>query len=217
MPNAERQQPPASGTQAVDRAALLVSTVVRADEPLTFAELQEACGLAKSTTSRMLTALERPACSSATPPGPTSPAGSSGCTPPGTTRGRSWSGWPGPTMEQIGEDTGETVHLSVTRGERVVQVAQVDSRYLLGTARLDRGRRAARTAPRSARCFYAYGALPLPDRRRSSARPPHTHADLDALRRDGAESGAGLGPHRRRARGRAHRRRRPRPRRCTAR
>ena len=47
------------GTQAVDRASMLVSAVVRADEPLTFAELQEACGLPKSTTSRMLTALER--------------------------------------------------------------------------------------------------------------------------------------------------------------
>ncbi len=49
----------ANGTRAVDRAADLVSTVVRADEPMTFAELQEASGLAKSTTSRMLTALER--------------------------------------------------------------------------------------------------------------------------------------------------------------
>ena len=49
----------ASGTQAVDRAALLVATVVQAAEPLTFADLQEACDLPKSTTSRMLTALER--------------------------------------------------------------------------------------------------------------------------------------------------------------
>ena len=48
-----------TGTQAVDRAAHLVSTVVHADEPLTFADLQESSGLAKSTTSRMLSALER--------------------------------------------------------------------------------------------------------------------------------------------------------------
>ena len=40
-----------TGTQAVDRAAQLVSTVVHASEPLTFADLQEASGLAKSTTS----------------------------------------------------------------------------------------------------------------------------------------------------------------------
>ena len=57
--NGGAQWPTTSGTQAVDRAALLVSTVVQADEPLTFADLQEACDLPKSTTSRMLTALER--------------------------------------------------------------------------------------------------------------------------------------------------------------
>ena len=50
----------ASGTQAVDRAALLVSTVVHADEPLTFADLQETSGLAKSTTSRMLSSESLP-------------------------------------------------------------------------------------------------------------------------------------------------------------
>ncbi len=49
----------ANGTQAVDRAALLVSTVVQSEGPLSFADLQEACELPKSTTSRMLTALER--------------------------------------------------------------------------------------------------------------------------------------------------------------
>src|SRR3954468_9548761 len=49
----------ATGTQAVDRAALLVATVVQAGEPLSFADLQAACDLPKSTTSRMLTALER--------------------------------------------------------------------------------------------------------------------------------------------------------------
>ena len=53
--------PPSTGTQAVDRAALLVATVVRADEPLAFADLQEICGLPKSTTSRMLAARAPPA------------------------------------------------------------------------------------------------------------------------------------------------------------
>ena len=39
----------------------------------------------------------------------------------------------GPTLEAIGEATHETVNLSMARGERVVQVAQVDSQFLLGT------------------------------------------------------------------------------------
>src|SRR5688572_9762988 len=52
-------EPASSGTQALDRAVQLVSSVVQATEPLSFAELQESSGLAKSTTSRMLAALER--------------------------------------------------------------------------------------------------------------------------------------------------------------
>ncbi len=47
------------GTQAVDRAAALLTLVVEADAAVTFAELSEACGLARSTTSRLLAALER--------------------------------------------------------------------------------------------------------------------------------------------------------------
>src|SRR3954464_9156799 len=48
-----------TGTQAVDRACALVSLVVRAPEPLTFTEITDAAGLARSTTSRLLAALER--------------------------------------------------------------------------------------------------------------------------------------------------------------
>src|SRR5437899_692920 len=46
-----------SGTQAVDRAARLLSEVVHAADPVTFTGLSAATGLAKSTTSRLL--LER--------------------------------------------------------------------------------------------------------------------------------------------------------------
>ena len=38
-----------------------------------------------------------------------------------------------PTMATIGEETSETVHLSIRRGTRVVQVAQVDARFMLGS------------------------------------------------------------------------------------
>ena len=46
------------GTQAVDRAAALLTLVIEADEPVTFAELSEATGLARSTLSRILNSLE---------------------------------------------------------------------------------------------------------------------------------------------------------------
>src|SRR6201995_4448160 len=48
-----------NGTQAVDRAATLLSEVVHASDPVTFTELTIRTGLAKSTTSRLLLALER--------------------------------------------------------------------------------------------------------------------------------------------------------------
>src|ERR1700719_1083359 len=61
------QQPPTgrrvvsspNGTQAVDRAARLLTEVVHAPGSVTFTELAAATGLAKSTTSRLLLALER--------------------------------------------------------------------------------------------------------------------------------------------------------------
>src|SRR6476619_7133419 len=48
-----------TGTQAIDRAAELLSRVVLADEKPAFGELVTDTGLAKSTASRLLQALER--------------------------------------------------------------------------------------------------------------------------------------------------------------
>ncbi len=172
-----------SGTQAVDRAALLVSTVVHADEPLSFAVLQDESGLAKSTTSRMLTALERSGLIE---------RDANGSYVAGrlfwlyAARHDPWQEvvrLAGPTMERISEDTRETVHLSVTRGDRVVQVAQVDSRYLLGTRDWTEIEVSAHLSALG-KIFYAYGALALPTAPLEKA----TWATLDRiddLRRDG--------------------------------
>ena len=48
-----------TGAQAIDRAACLLRQVVDAPDPVTFTELTTSSGLAKSTTSRILLALER--------------------------------------------------------------------------------------------------------------------------------------------------------------
>ena len=158
-----------------------MSTVVHADEPLSFADLQEACGLAKSTASRMLTALER--------------AGllerdGSGSYVAGrlfwlyAARHDPWEELvrlARPTMERISADTHETVNLSVTRGERVVQVAQVDSRYMLGTRDWTEVDVPAHCSALG-KVFYAYDVLPLPPGRSSVTAA--TLADVDDLRRD---------------------------------
>jgi DNA-binding IclR family transcriptional regulator len=123
----------ATGTQAVDRAALLVSTVVHAGEPLSFAELQEACDLPKSTTSRMLTALERSLLLERTDDGSYIAGGLFSLYAARHDPGEDLVRLAGPTLAAISEQTSETVNLSVARGDQVVQVAQVDSRFLLGT------------------------------------------------------------------------------------
>jgi DNA-binding IclR family transcriptional regulator len=175
--------PGGSGTQAVDRAAHLVATVVEADEPVSFADLQEASGLAKSTTSRMLTALERGGLLERAPVG-------------GYVAGRLFwlyaarhDPWEDlvrlarPVMERIGEETHETVHLSVTRGDQVVQVAQVDARYLLGTRDWTEIDVPAHSSALG-KVFYAWGTLKPPERLVSLT--PATITDPARLRRDGA-------------------------------
>lgn len=176
----------ATGTQAVDRAAALVSTVVHADAPLSFADLQESSGLAKSTTSRMLTALERTGLVE---------RDANGSYVAGSlfwlyaARHDPWEELvrlARPAMERIGEDTAETVHLSVTRGEQVVQVAQVDSRYLLGTRDWTQVEVPPHTSSLG-KVFYAWGALPVPEGG-LHARTIATITDPEALRRDGARA-----------------------------
>ena len=48
-----------NGTQAIDRAAQLLVRVVEAAQPPSVGELAERAGLPKSTTSRLVSALER--------------------------------------------------------------------------------------------------------------------------------------------------------------
>ena len=89
-------------------------------------------------------------------------------------------------MERLGEETGESVHLSVTRGDTVVQVAQVDSRYLLGTRDWTEVVVPNHTSALG-KVFYAWGALPVP----AAALERLTEAtitDPARLERDGARA-----------------------------
>ena len=174
---------PATGTRALDRAGDLVATVVRADEPMTFADLQDASGLAKSTTSRMLTALERSGLLE---------RDADGSYVAGrlfwlyAARHDPWDEMvrlARPAMDEIGEDTGETVHLSVTRGDRVVQVAQVDSTYLLGTRDWTEIDVPAHSSALG-KVFLAWEALSLPEGP-LEALTPATITRPEALRREG--------------------------------
>jgi DNA-binding IclR family transcriptional regulator len=126
-------RPGVTGTQAVDRACGLVALVVQAPEPLTFTEITDAAGLARSTTSRLLAALERTDLLQRDPSG-AYVAGSLFALH--AARHDPWEETArvaGPFLERLRDETGETAHLGVPQGTAVLHVAQVDSAYLLAT------------------------------------------------------------------------------------
>jgi DNA-binding IclR family transcriptional regulator len=174
-----------NGTQAVDRAAQLLVHVVHCPEPVTFTELTAASGLAKSTTSRLLMALERNGLVQR------------------DARGRFRPGevfvsyaWRGgaeaglitvaqPFLDRLGEATGETINLGVASRGMVEQIAQVDSTYLIGGTNWV-GLSVPLHAAALGKVLVAYGAAALPPGRlvRRTAR---TITSRDALQADLAE------------------------------
>lgn len=120
------------GTQAVDRAATLLTLVVEADAPVSFAELSETTGLARSTTSRLLAALERTRMVERLPNGEYIGGPLFVLYAARHDRHALLARFAQPMLEKVGEETRETVHLAVANGGRIAHVAQVDSTYLLG-------------------------------------------------------------------------------------
>jgi IclR family acetate operon transcriptional repressor len=120
------------GTQAVDRAAALLTYVVEADHPVTFAEATEALGLARSTTSRLLAALENNRLLERCAPGEYVGGPLFVLYAARHDRNAQLARLAQPTLERIGELTGEDVHLAVANGNQVAHIANVDSTYLLG-------------------------------------------------------------------------------------
>ncbi len=159
--DAQMASQPSGGTRAVDRAAALIDLVIRAGSPLSFTDLCDDSGLARSTTSRLLTALERTGLVER------------------EVDGRYVGGelfalyaalhdpWPQvariarPVLEAVGEQCGETVHLGVARADTVVHIAQVESTYLL-SARDWNQVDAPAHCNSLGKVLYAFGCLPLP-------------------------------------------------------
>lgn len=180
----------ASGTQAIDRAAELLSRVVLAAEPPGFAELVSGSGLAKSTASRLLQALERHrlVCRE--------DDGSYGAGPLFALYAQRHE----PVdelvqlartcLDDVSAATGETVNLAVARGSSVVQVAQVDSTYLLGTTNWV-GVDVPPHTSALGKVFFAAGTLTLPasplERRTPNTitDPVLFAAELDLIRAQG--------------------------------
>jgi DNA-binding IclR family transcriptional regulator len=150
-----------SGTQAVDRAAALLALVVHADEPLAFTTLADEAGLARSTASRLLSALEKSQllerdASGSFLAGPLFALYAARHDP-----WREISRLAAPTLQRVAELTGETVHLAASRQGTVMQIAQVDSRYMLGT-RDWMGVDVPNHCSAQGKVLMAFDALPVP-------------------------------------------------------
>lgn len=150
-----------NGTQAVDRAARLLSEVVHAADPVSFTELAEVTGLAKSTTSRLLLALERNHLIRRDDHGRFLPGE--------MFVSFAWRGGADtslvavaqPFLDRLAVATGETVNLGVAAGDVVEQIAQADSSYLIGGTNWV-GRPVPLHASGIGKVLLAYGAAKLP-------------------------------------------------------
>ena len=109
-------------TRAVDRANALLTLVVESSEPRTFTSLVDELGLAKSTTSRLLHALERSRLVQRDRSGAFRPGALFSVYAARPNALHDLAELARPTLERLGELSEETVNISVPRGSEVVQI-----------------------------------------------------------------------------------------------
>ena len=178
----------ASGTQAIDRAAQLLVRVVESAEAPSIGELSERAGLPKSTTSRLVSALERQ--------GLVQRLGERGRLRPGPVllryahrdASQTLVELAAPALRRLADASGETINLAVPGPDGVEHLAQEDTAHFVGVADWV-GRRVPFELAANGKCFLAFGGAEL----RAAGRDPRARLrDVD-----------------RRARGGPHRDRRP--------
>jgi DNA-binding IclR family transcriptional regulator len=145
-----------TGTQAIDRAADLLVNVVEAQRPLGVGELAVLASLPKSTTSRLVGALERR--------GLVQRAGDRRVSPgPVLLRfahrdtGASLVALAAPALRALSELSGETINLGVPTPLGVEHLAQEDSRHFMGGTNWV-GRRVPYESTANGKVLLAFGA-----------------------------------------------------------
>jgi IclR family transcriptional regulator, acetate operon repressor len=150
-----------NGTQSLDRAAELLSLVVRAEESITYTSIVDQTGLARSTASRLLQSLERNGLLERDDDGAFRGGALFAHYARRFDRSEFLVATAQPTLDHVADVTGETVNLAVARGDTVVQVAQVDSTYLLGAMNWV-GIDVPPHTSSLGKVMHAFGALPPP-------------------------------------------------------
>jgi IclR family transcriptional regulator, acetate operon repressor len=165
----------ATGTQAIDRAAALLVRVVEAAQPPSVGELARRAGLPKSTTSRLVSALER-----------------QGLVQRLGERGRLTAGpvllryanrdvsstlveLAAPSLRRLADASGETINLAVPGVDGVEHLAQEDTAHFVGVTDWV-GRKVPFEHAANGKVFLAYNT-PSPDHAAIRARGYATSID----------------------------------------
>lgn len=179
-----------NGTQSLDRAAELLSLVVRAEEPISYTKIVDQTGLARSTASRLLQGLERNGLLERDRDGAFRGGELFAHYASRFDRVEALVAAAQPSLDRLAEATGETVNLAMSHGGTVTQVAQIDSTFMIGAMNWI-GIDVPPHCSALGKVMYAYGALPRPDRE-LERRTPATitdsaefRAELDNVRQRG--------------------------------
>jgi IclR family acetate operon transcriptional repressor len=174
---------PTPGTQSIDRAAQLLVHVIETAEPPTVGELSDRSGLPKSTTSRLVGALERQGLVQRDPvrgvltPGPVLDAyARRGALGPDLVALASDS------LERLALASGETANVGVSSASATEMLDQRDSRHFIGSTNWV-GRPVPNHTSVVGKVFLAEGAVPVP-REPLERLAPRTIATAAELRRD---------------------------------
>ena len=149
-----------TGTQSIDRAAQLLVRVVESAQPLAVGELADSTGLPKSTTSRLLAALERQGLLQRVDgrgrlrPGPVLLRFAQRDVPEANLVELS-----APALRRLADESGETINLGVPTPVGVEHLAQRDSRHFVGATNWV-GRRVPHDVSANGKVFLAFGAAP---------------------------------------------------------
>jgi len=150
-----------TGTQAVDRATSLLIAILNAEQPPLLSELARQLGLPKSTTSRILGALERQGLirrdrNSAYLGGEVLLRYASTQNQDAALIARMR-----PVLESLAAKTSESVNLAVPGVDDLKLIDQVDGKHLLGATNWI-GRNVPYHASALGKVLLAYGASPIP-------------------------------------------------------
>lgn len=146
----------ATGTQAIERAAQLLVRVVESAEPPSIGELSAGAGLPKSTTSRLVSALERQ--------GLVQRLGERGRLRPGPVLLRyahrdgsqTLAELAAPSLRRLADVSGETINVAVPGPDGVEHLAQEDTAHFVGVTDWV-GRRVPFELAANGRCFLTFG------------------------------------------------------------